>query len=140
VLVAKLRAQSNGTSLQFATSIPLFDGILNYWESTRPRFFAKVPSQLYYYNCLTNGVWDNLHAATIPVIQIVVPRLLNELEKGDRKIEPPFIHGDLWNVNFGLDDSTGKLYLFHSSGYYAHHEMEFSYWRTLHHRMCKQNY
>jgi protein-ribulosamine 3-kinase len=107
---------------------------------TWPRLFAKILFQMYHYNCLTNGIWDELHAAIIPVIQVVVPRLLGELENGERRIEPTFIHGDLWNGNFGLADDTNKLYLFDSSGYYAHHEMEFAYWKTLHHKMHERDY
>jgi fructosamine-3-kinase len=142
-LVAQLHARSKGTSSQFGTPVPLFDGVLNYingWESSWARLFAKILFQLYHYNCLSNGFWDDIHTAIVPIIQIVVPRLLNELEKGDRKIEPRFIHGDLWNGNFGLDNATGRLYLFDSSGYYAHHEMEFAYWKTLHHRMHERDY
>jgi protein-ribulosamine 3-kinase len=142
-LVSNLHAASAGTSDQFGTSTPLFDGILNYicgWEPTWPRLFAKILFQMYHYNCLTNGIWDELHAAIIPVIQVVVPRLLGELENGERRIEPTFIHGDLWNGNFGLADDTNKLYLFDSSGYYAHHEMEFAYWKTLHHKMHERDY
>jgi protein-ribulosamine 3-kinase len=142
-LVAKLHAASVGTSQQFGTPIPLFDGMLNYingWEPTWPRMFARILFQMYHYNCLTNGLWDDLHAAILPIIQIVLPRLLNELERGERCVEPTFIHGDLWNGNFGLANDTNKLYLFDSSGYYAHHEMEFAYWKTLHHRMHERDY
>jgi protein-ribulosamine 3-kinase len=102
--------------------------------------FARILFQMYHYNCLTNGLWDDLHAAIVSIIQVVLPRLLNELEKGGRRIEPTFIHGDLWNGNFGLAKDTNKLYLFDSSGYYAHHEMEFAYWKTLHHRMHERDY
>ena len=143
-LIAKLHFASSGTSQQqFGTDGPLFDGLLCYligWESKWQTLFARIFYQTYHYNTLTNGRWDELHTAIIPLIKYVVPRLLNELEKGGRKIKPVFIHGDLWNGNFGTAADTGKLYVFDSSGYYAHHEMEFVLWRTKHHRMHEKDY
>jgi protein-ribulosamine 3-kinase len=141
-LVAKLHGASAGTSHQFGTPVPLFDGILKYidgWQPTWPRIFARILFQMCHYNCRTNGLWNDLHAAIVPIIQVVLPRLLNELEKDGRRIEPTFIHGDLWNGNFGLAKDTNKLYMFDSSGYYADHEMEFAYWKTLHHRMHERD-
>lgn len=142
-VVAKLHDSSRGTSQQFGTTGPLFDGLLCYlsgWEPKWQTLFAKVLFQVYHYNTLTNGRWDELHDAIMPVIRYVVPRLLNALEDGGRKIEPCFIHGDLWNGNFGTAADTKRLYLFDSSGYYAHHEMEFALWRTQHHRMHEKDY
>lgn len=141
--MAKLHAASSGTSQQFGTDGPLFDGMLNYlngWEPKWPTLFAKILFQVYHYNTLSNGKWDELHAAVVQILRYVIPRLLNELEKGGRRIEPCFIHGDLWNENIGTTAGSGKLYLFDSSGYYAHHEMEFALWRTEHHRMHEKDY
>ncbi|KAH6996360.1 Fructosamine kinase-domain-containing protein [Ilyonectria sp. MPI-CAGE-AT-0026] len=142
-LVAKLHAVSRGTSDRFGTSGPLFDGMLCYlsgWESKWQTLFAKMLYQVYHYNTLSNGGWDTMHAAIVPIITHVVPRLLGALEKDGRTIVPCFIHGDLWNGNFGTTADTDTLYLFDSSGYYAHHEMEFALWRTRHHRMHEQDY
>lgn len=141
-LVANLHTKSQGTSQAFGSPGPCFDGLLcclNGWESKWPTLFAKMLAQVYHYDCLTNGIWDELHAAFVPIIQSVIPRLLNQLETEGREIQPCFIHGDLWDGNLGVAPD-GKVYLFDSNGYYAHHEMEFAYWRTLHHRMHEEDY
>ena len=71
-----------------------------------------------------NGAWTGLELAIARVHQYVIPRLLGALEAEGRQIQPCFIHGDLWEDNFGTDVNTGKLIIFDSNGYYAHHEME----------------
>lgn len=142
-LVARLHRASYGTSKRFGTSEPRFDGLLCYldgMESTWQILFAKILFQVYHYNTLSNGKSDELHDAITMVIQYVVPRLLNALETDGRRIEPCLIHGDLWNGNFGTAAKTGKLYIFDSSSYYAHNEMELAYWRTKHHRMHQKDY
>jgi fructosamine-3-kinase len=142
-LVAQLHDQSRGASQSFGTSARLFDGLLYYlsgWDTKWQTLFAKLLFQVYHYNTLSNGNDDAFDTAMRETIWYVVPRLLNALEDGDRKIEPCFIHGDLWNGNFGHATDTNRLYLFDSSGYYAHHEMELAYWRTKHHRMHQRDY
>ena len=143
VLIARLYASSKGTSPSIGTIGQRFDGLLLYvngWEPTWQTLFAKMLTQIYHYNCLNNKIWDELHAAFVSIIKFVVPRLLKELEKGGRKIEPCFIDGDLWNGNFGVAANPEKVCLFDSSGYYARQKMEFACWRTQHHGMHGKDY
>ncbi|KAK1718216.1 Fructosamine kinase-domain-containing protein [Colletotrichum lupini] len=142
-LIAKLHSASKGASKNYGTAGRNFDGMLCYlegWEKHWHILFAKILFQVYHYNVLANGLWEDLDTAIVKVIHHVIPKLLSSLRDGNQGIEPTFIHGDLWNGNFGTADDTGKLYVFDSSGYYAHHEMEFAYWRTEHHRMHQQDY
>lgn len=105
------------------------------WESSWTRCFSRLLSRAYHYNCLTNGVDLELQAAYELVQRIVIPRLLGRLESGGNSITPCFIHGDLWEGNIRAHKDTGKLYIFDSNGFYAHHEMELACWRTAHHKM-----
>ena len=57
-----------------------------------------------------------------------------------KKIEPCFIHGDLWEGNIGTEVGSGNVFIFDSNGYYAHYEMEFALWRTKHHKMHLYDY
>lgn len=38
---------------------------------------------------------------------------------------------DLWAGNIGTDPKMGKIYIFDTSSYYAHREMEVAMWRFL---------
>ena len=75
-----------------------------------------------------------------PVQQYVIPRLLGALEAEGRQIRPCFIHSDLWEGNFGTEVNIGKLTIFDSNGYYAHHEMELGQWLVDHQRMTSSEY
>ena len=46
----------------------------------------------------------------------VIPRLLDVFEAEVRPVVPYFIHGDLWEGNFGMDISTRKLWVFNRNG------------------------
>ncbi|KAK4188852.1 hypothetical protein QBC35DRAFT_514418 [Podospora australis] len=115
-LIARPHSASSGTSELFGTSQKTFDRLVYYidgWESKWQTLFAKIIFQMYHYNNLSNGREDEFETALKETIWYVVPRLLNALEEGGRKIEP---------------------------GYHAHHEMEFAYERTEHHSMHEKDY
>ncbi|KAK4442046.1 Fructosamine kinase-domain-containing protein [Podospora aff. communis PSN243] len=135
-LIARLHSASIG-------SRKTFDGLLyhvNGWGSKWQTLFEKILFQLYHYNTLSNGTDHEFETALKETIWYVVPRLLDALEEDGRKIEPCFIHGDLWNGNLGHAIKTSRLYIFDSGGYYAHSEMEFAYWKTQHHAMHENDY
>ena len=96
--------------------------------------------QAWWKDRITNGGSDEIDAAFAAIIHHVVPRLLDELEKGDNMIEPYFIHGDLWEGNIAVEASSGNVIIFDSNGYFAHYEMEFALWRTKHHQMHSVDY
>ena len=37
---------------------------------------------------------------------------------------------DLWDGNIGTSSTTGEIYIFDASSYYAHNEMEIAIWRA----------
>ena len=121
----------------------MYDGIFCHVDSLETRWqvlFVKMLNQAWQRDSTTNGHLDEIDVAMAAIIQHVVPRLLNGLEKGDSKIVPCFIHGDLWEGNFGTEVSSGNVFMFDSNGYYAHHEMELALWRSKHHQMHLKDY
>ncbi|KAK0517346.1 hypothetical protein JMJ35_000501 [Cladonia borealis] len=76
-----------------------------------------------------NGVWKNLEQVVDRRITHVVPQVLGPLEAEGRVVKPTLIHGDLWDGNIGTDLETGETYVFDTSVYYAHNEMEVAMWR-----------
>jgi protein-ribulosamine 3-kinase len=127
----------------FGTVLPTYDGIfchMSGWEPSWTKCFSKLLSRAYHFNCLTNGVDRELQIAYELVQCVVLPRLLGRLESGGHTITPYFIHGDLWEGNIQRHKETGKLYIFDSNGFYAHHEMELACWRTEHHKMHDRSF
>jgi protein-ribulosamine 3-kinase len=142
-LTARLHQASIGTARLFGSPIPMYDGIFCHVDSLETRWqvlFAKMLWQAWRRDKITNGPSDEIDAAIAAIIHHVVPRLLDELEKDGNKVEPCFIHGDLWEGNFGTEVSSGNVFIFDSNGYYAHYEMEFALWRTKHHQMHSKDY
>jgi protein-ribulosamine 3-kinase len=120
----------------------MYDGVFCHVDSIEVSWqvlFAKMLRQAWLRDRITNGPLDDIDTAITSILYHVVPRLLNELEKGG-KIVPCFIHGDLWEGNFGTDRSSGAVFMFDSNGYYAHYEMELALWRTKHHMMHTVDY
>ena len=102
--------------------------------------FTKMLDTSFDHDQAANGPWHELESALKQVRQVVMPRLLGALEAEGRQILPCFIHGDLWEDNIGTERSTGKIFIFDSNGYYAHHEMELAMWATEPHKMTSPRY
>ncbi|KAF2122812.1 Fructosamine kinase-domain-containing protein [Lophiotrema nucula] len=142
-LVADLHIASHRKELKFGSPIPTFDGILCHvdgWEDTWPKLFSKILSRAYHYDELTNGTSLELQKAYRLTQGFIIPRLLSQLTRNGKGLEPCFIHGDLWEGNFGTHRVSGQLYSFDSNGYYARNEMELAYWTKKHHNMHRREY
>jgi fructosamine-3-kinase len=63
-------------------------------------------------------------------IDKVVPRLLRPLQTGGRSIKPSLCHGDLWDGNIQLDQTTNKPTTFDPCPFYGHHEMDLQCMRS----------
>ena len=141
--VAKLHSSSQLSIRDFGFRAATYDGMLangitleNDWITC----FTKMLDTSFDHDWTANGPWHELEGALKQVRQIVIPRLLGMLEAEGRRILPSFIHGDLWEGNIGTERSTGKVFIFDSNGYYAHHEMELGMWATEHHKMTSPRY
>lgn len=56
----------------------------------------------------------------------VIPRLLQPLETGGRKVTPVLVHGNLWRGNVAaVKDSPGRGVIFDSASFFAHNECMF---------------
>lgn len=142
-LVARMHSATLGTGAFFGSAVPIYDGFfcqVQTMESSWTILFSKIIIHAYQYDRRTNGPCEALDEAMPALVVHVIPRLLAQLERGENKIEPCFIHGDLWEGNIGEEVETKRMHVFDVNGYYAHNEMEFAYWRTPHHRMHLLDY
>lgn len=141
--VAKLHISSQINIREFGSWVATFDGMLSNGIALEKDWitcFTKMLETAFYHDQFKNGPWHELEGALKQVRQVVIPRLLGVLEAEGRGITPCFIHGDLSEDNIGTERSTGKIFIFGSSGYYAHHEMELGVWATEHGKMTSSRY
>ncbi|PVH85374.1 hypothetical protein DL98DRAFT_408936, partial [Cadophora sp. DSE1049] len=128
---------------RFGTDIPTWDGVFEQtveWESSWATYFGKMLKHHFDCDRLNNGPWDEFNDYMRRTQEIVIPRLLGPLEGNGNRIIPCFIHGDLWEGNFGIEKGSGNLFIFDANGYFAHHEMELGMWRVKHHEMHSPAY
>lgn len=141
-IVARLHASGLGTSDEFGSPIPIYDGLLCHvggWEREWTTLF-KMLWQTSSLDRSINGPQKELDIAIYHTLTQVVPRLLGHLNQLMGGITPCFVHGDLWEGNIGKEVSTGKHFIFDLNGYYGHHEVELAYWKTLHHNMRSRDH
>lgn len=139
-LVARLHKRAFSGSSMFGSDMAVYDGCFHIqpgWHKDWSQCFSRIISAAYRHDLMTNGTWPELTELFECVKQVIIPRLLGSLKFDGRPIEACFIHGDLWEENFGTEESTGRLFMFDSNGYYAHHEMDLAMWVTKHHEMHK---
>jgi fructosamine-3-kinase len=110
------------------------------WEENWTAFFIKLLQHVINLDFDLNGAWDELDKAEMRLIQIVIPRLLDALTEGGRKIKPSLVHGDLWEGNIGTASDSGNVYLFDSAAFYAHNELEVADWRPYYNKISNEIY
>jgi len=110
------------------------------WEENWTKFYVKLLQHVIDVDFDLNGPWDELDKAEKRLIQIVIPRLLDALSEGDRKIKPSLIHGDLWEGNIGTAFDGGNVHLFDSAAFYAHNELEVADWRPYYNKISNKIY
>ncbi|CAM6002909.1 unnamed protein product [Sphagnum balticum] len=128
---------------RFGADIPTWDGVFEQtveWQPSWAKCFGKMLKHHFDCDRLTNGPWDEFSDYMCRTQEIVIPRLLGPLEGNGNRITPCFIHGDLWEGNFGIEKESGRLFIFDANGYFAHHEMELGMWRVEHHEMNNPKY
>lgn len=104
------------------------------WNPSWVAFFIQLVRGAMKLNKEIDGDRKDLEPCVERLITHVVPRVLGPLEQNGRQARPCLIHGDLWDGNVGTDATTGELYCFDTSAYYAHYEMEVAMWWA---RICK---
>lgn len=142
-LVRLLHTSEGARGTRFGSPIPTFDGVFCHsygWTEDWLSFFRSLLGNAFLEDEATNGFDLEISSAHAILQARVIPRLLQHLEAGDGRIQPTFIHGDLWEGNIRKRKDTGELVIFDSNGYYAHHEMELAYWATNHHQMHEKDY
>lgn len=109
----------------FAGQVPHARG----WEPNWTAFFTRLLELCLEADEKTNGCWPEMKIASKQILSVVVPRLLDPLQRGPDPIVPVLIHGDLWSGNIGTDEETGEIIFFDAGAFYAHNELELGMWR-----------
>ena len=98
-------------------SIPLN----NDWDTNWRSFFTKAMKHMIDAEEKTQGPSTDIQELKQPLLDNVIPRLLDPLEKN---IKPCLVHGDLWHGNTSVAADTNEPYAFDSCVLWAHNECE----------------
>lgn len=130
--IAELHQKGTSPNGMFGFPVPTVCGKMErtvIWEKSWAKSFTHQLKDVVKYDNETNGPWPEYDAACKQLIDVVIPRLLGALQSDGRDIKPALIHGDLWELNVGIDMMTGETVVFDPGSTYAHNEMEFGTWR-----------
>ncbi|KAI0540427.1 Fructosamine kinase-domain-containing protein [Xylaria digitata] len=110
------------------------------WEKSWTTFFTRLLQHVARLDFDYNGYWEDLDIIEKRLISSVIPRLLGALETNGCSIKPSLIHADLWEGNTGTAFQNGNIYIFGSSAFYAHNEMEIGGWRCHYNKIHNKVY
>ena len=130
--IAELHEKGTSPNGMFGFPVPTVLGKFERtvtWEKSWAKAFARQLEDEIRYDNETNGPWPEYDAVCKQLVDVVIPKLLGNLQSEGREIKPALIHGDFWENNVGIDMETGKTILFDPGSTYAHNEMEFGTWR-----------
>ena len=94
------------------------------WNSSWESMFRKILSDLLSLDVNANGPWKDFENVYKRVLSSVLPKLIGPLQSEGRTIRPCLLHGDLWDGNIGIDNQSGRSYIFDASSFYGHNELE----------------
>lgn len=133
--LAKLHQTSVSPTGKFGFHIATTHGKLPQhmvWTSSWEAMFRKILSDLLLLDLDTNGPWKEFQHVYERILTLVLPKLIGPLESEGRTVKPCLLHGDLWHGNIGVDNKTGRTYIFDASSFYGHNELELGMWRDSH--------
>jgi protein-ribulosamine 3-kinase len=114
------------------------------WQPKWTDFFNTLLQHVCKIDYEVNGDWEDFATLQKRIFDQVIPRLIGNLERDGRSINPCLIHADLWEGNVGTAYETGDIYIFDSGAFYAHNEMEIGDWRChynkIHNRIFTKTY
>jgi fructosamine-3-kinase len=133
--LAQLHKTSQSPNGKFGFDVVTYDGNIPHtvgWESNWVDFFRNLFMGACALDAANNEPWPDLDRAVRQMGEAVIPRLLGGLRQSGSNdpVKPCLIHGDLWELNRGIDMETGDNVVYDASSYYAHNEMEFGNWRS----------
>lgn len=124
----KLARLHSATSPQgkFGFHVTTYNGNLpqdNTWFSSWEECFSNGMKHVFKIYRERAGPQPVLEAMLPDFYSKVIPRLLRPLETGGRKLQPSFVHGDLWCGNAAIiDEDTKDGIVFDPASFWAHNE------------------
>ena len=145
--VAQLHRNSTSPNGEFGFHITTCQGCRPQcveWEKSWTVFFTKLLKHVAQMDFEINGDWEEMNILEQRIFDLVIPRLIGNLENDGRSVKPSLIHGDLWEGNTGTSYEDGSVRLFDSAALYAHNELEIGDWRRhynkIHNRVYTRTY
>ena len=143
-LLVKLHTTSLSPAGLFGYTIPTIQGrIPTYFgpmTATWTPYFTSMLKYMIEFDDRTNGVWPKLTQLTDRAITHLIPRLIGILESDHRSIKPSLLHGDLWEGNIGVEESTGRIVLFDPASLWGHSELEIGNLRCCYNKLGREEY
>lgn len=128
--VARLHSAHNSPQGKFGFHVTTYNGNLpqdNTWSDSWEECFTNGLKHVFKVYRERAGPKPELEEMLPDFYQKVIPRLLRPLESGGRKLQPSFIHGDLWCGNAAIiDEDTEEGIAFDPAGFWAHNECQYS--------------
>lgn len=125
--LSELHEKSESPNGKFGFHVVTCDGKMPHtvdWQDSWADFFARLLQGVCKLDTETNGLWPEMQLALQRLVDKVIPRLLGNLTHEGQLIRPTIIHGDLWELNLGINKETGRLVMYDVGSYYAHNEMD----------------
>ncbi|KAL8882454.1 MAG: hypothetical protein Q9198_000553 [Flavoplaca austrocitrina] len=130
--LAEIHLTSQSPTGQFGFTVPNCHGKIlqpNDWHPSWTSYFTRLLVSFFAKEIETNGPWLEYEQAFKVVVRTVIPQLLDPVQAKGRVLKPSLVHGDLWEENAAINQSTGEPVVFDASAFYAHNEYELGTWR-----------
>ena len=109
IRTAELRRKGVSLNGMFGFQVSTLRGILERTFTWEKSWAASIPNLLendIKYDTDANGVWPEIEAASTQTVEAVIHRLAWALKSDALQLTPTLIHGDLWELNVGIDMET----------------------------------
>lgn len=117
---------------KFGFNVPTHQAIAPHpdgWESSWTAYFSRLLKMSVKSDADTNGTWKDLSTAADHLLEAVVPKLLDPLQRGPNPIKPRLVHGDIWAGNVSTDKKTGEIIFVDTGCFYGHNELDLGAFR-----------
>lgn len=117
---------------RFGFNVPTHQAIAQHpdgWENSWTVYFSRLLKMSIKSDADTNGTWKVLSTAADHLLEAVVPKLLDPLQRGPNPIKPRLLHGDIWAGNISTDKKTGEIIFVDTGCFYGHNELDLGAFR-----------
>ncbi|KAF2810774.1 uncharacterized protein BDZ99DRAFT_487601 [Mytilinidion resinicola] len=92
--------------------------VTNIWEGSWSVLYQKQLAHMIRLDEEKNGIWPEFQQMCELTVTMVIPRLLEPLQRDGRSIKPCLVQGDLWDENTATDMETGEPFVFDAGSNY----------------------